>query len=186
MISCWDATNQITHPEDFGDLLTFHQDKRTFKIFIEGPDHIPAPQRINPLDSIDHMIFSPGQTSHLRILWLWGARRPLGVATWTDCILNETILFIDESFNVLPDDVIIVSQVEPLAVFSGVVNHADPGHEVHHLLPGGVVQVIPALVAPVPVDPVQPEPAARGAPVRHVHSSDGSPCCLLLLLLLLI
>lgn len=74
---------------------------------------------------------------------------------------------------VLPDDVVIVSQVKPLAVLSGVVNNADPGHKVHHLLPGGVVQVIPALVAPVPVDPVQSEPAARGAPVRHVHSSEG-------------
>lgn len=74
MISCWDATYQITHPEDFGDLQTFHQDKCTFKIFIEGPDHIPAPQRMNPSDSIDHMIFPPapssGQTFHLRTLWL--------------------------------------------------------------------------------------------------------------------
>jgi len=74
---------------------------------------------------------------------------------------------------VLPDDVIVVAQVKPLAVLPGVVHHTDPGHEVHHLLPGGVEQVIPALVAPVPVDPVQPEPAARGAPVRHPRSSDG-------------
>ena len=75
-----------------------------------------------------------------------------------------------------PYDVIVVSQVELLGVFSGVVDHAHPGHEVHHLLPGGVVQVIPALVAPVPVDPVQSEPAARGAPVRHGRSSDGTAC----------
>lgn len=72
-----------------------------------------------------------------------------------------------------PDDVVIVSQVEPLAVLSGVVNHSNPGHEVHHLLPRRVVQVIPALVPPVPVDPVQSEPAARGAPVRHIRSSEG-------------
>lgn len=77
---------------------------------------------------------------------------------------------------VLPDDVIVVAQVKPLAVLSGVVNHADPGHKVHHLLPSSVVQIIPALVAPVPVDPVQSETAARGAPVRHVHSSDGTQC----------
>lgn len=81
-----------------------------------------------------------------------------------------------EKFCVLPDDVIVVSQVELLAVLPGVVDHAHSGHEVHHLLPGGVVQVIPALVAPVPVDPVQSEPAARGAPVRHAHSSDGTAC----------
>lgn len=73
----------------------------------------------------------------------------------------------------LPDDVIVVSQVKPLAVLPGVINHAHAGHEVHHLFPRRVVQVIPALVAPVPVDPVQSEPAARGAPVRHAHSSDG-------------
>lgn len=81
----------------------------------------------------------------------------------------------DAGVAVSPDDVIVVSQVKPLAVLSGVVNHADAGHEVHHLLAGGVVQVIPALVAPVPVDPVQSEPAARGAPVRHPRSSDGTP-----------
>ncbi|KAI9533541.1 hypothetical protein NQZ68_022674 [Dissostichus eleginoides] len=72
---------------------------------------------------------------------------------------------------VSPDDVVVVSQVEPLAVLSGVVHHAHPAHEVHQLLPGGVVQVISALMAPVPVDPIQPEPAARGAPVRHPGSS---------------
>lgn len=77
---------------------------------------------------------------------------------------------------VLPDDVIVVSQVELLAVLSGVVDDAHSGHEVHHLLPGSVVQVIAALVAPVPVDPVQSEPAARGAPVRHARSSDGTAC----------
>ncbi|TNN54321.1 hypothetical protein EYF80_035471 [Liparis tanakae] len=49
---------------------------------------------------------------------------------------------------VLPDDVIVVAQVKPLAVLPGVVHHTDPGHEVHHLLPGGVEQVIPALMAP--------------------------------------
>lgn len=74
----------------------------------------------------------------------------------------------------LPDDVIVVAQVEPLAVLPGVVDHPHPGHEVHHLLPGRVEQVVPALVAPVPVDPVQSEAAARGGPVRHAPSSDGT------------
>lgn len=74
---------------------------------------------------------------------------------------------------VSPDDVIVVSQVEPLTVLPGVVNHTHTCHKVHHLFAGSVVQVIPALVAPVPVDPVQPEPAARGPPLRHGHSSDG-------------
>lgn len=75
---------------------------------------------------------------------------------------------------VLPDDVIVVPQVEPLAVLASVVDHAHSGHKVHELLPRGVEQVIAALVAPVPVDPVQPEPAARGAPVRHTPSFAGN------------
>ncbi|TNN44825.1 hypothetical protein EYF80_044974 [Liparis tanakae] len=32
------------------------------------------------------------------------------------------------------------AQVELLGVVSGVVDHAHPGHKVHHFLPGGVVQ----------------------------------------------
>lgn len=74
----------------------------------------------------------------------------------------------------LPDDIIVVPQVEPLTVLSGVVDHAHSGHKVHELLGGGVVEVIAALVAPVPVDPVQFELAGRGAAVRHAHSSANS------------
>lgn len=72
---------------------------------------------------------------------------------------------------VLPDDVIVVAQVEPLAVLSGVVDHAHSGHEVHQLLGAGVVQVIAALMAPVAVHPLESEAAAGGAAVRHAHSS---------------
>lgn len=49
----------------------------------------------------------------------------------------------------------------------GVVNHADSSHEVHHLFPCRVVQVVAALVAPVSVHPLQPELAARSRPIRH-------------------
>lgn len=57
----------------------------------------------------------------------------------------------------------------------GAVHHADPRHEVHDLLGGGVVEVVAALVAPVAVHPLEPQVAARGAPGRHV----GAPtrCC---------
>ena len=72
----------------------------------------------------------------------------------------------------LPDDVIIVTQVELLGVFPGVVDHAHPGHEVHHLFPGGVVQVVATLVTSVAVDPLQPQLAARRRLIRHGGSDS--------------
>lgn len=59
-------------------------------------------------------------------------------------------------------------QEELLGVFSSVVDHAHPCHEIYQLLPRGVVQVVPALVASVAVDPLQPELAARRCFIRHV------------------
>lgn len=50
----------------------------------------------------------------------------------------------------------------------GAVDHADPSHEVDDLLGGRVVEVVAALVTPVTVDPLQPQVAARRAPVSHV------------------
>lgn len=87
-----------------------------------------------------------------------------------------------------PDDVIVVSQVELLGVFSGVVDHTHSSHEVNHLLPGGVVQVVTALVSSVTVDPFQPQLAARRRLVRHggfrqrlkVKDPPGSKCSRLL------
>lgn len=70
----------------------------------------------------------------------------------------------------LPDDVIVVTQVELLGVFPRVVDHAHPGHEVHHLFPGGVVQVVATLVTSVAVDPLQPQLAARRRLIHHVGS----------------
>lgn len=70
-----------------------------------------------------------------------------------------------------PDDVIVVAQVELLRVFPGVVDHAHPGHEVHHLLPRGVVQVVATLVTSVAVDPLQPQLAARRRFIRHVDAT---------------
>lgn len=67
----------------------------------------------------------------------------------------------------LPDDVIIVSQVELLGVVPGVVDHAHSRHKVDQLLAGRVVEVVAALVASVPVDPLQPQLAARRRLVRH-------------------
>lgn len=75
----------------------------------------------------------------------------------------------------LPDNVVVVSQEEFLAVLAGVVNHSDPGHEVDHLLAGRVVQVVAALVTPVPVDPLQPELAAGSRPIRHDKPTPRRP-----------
>lgn len=68
----------------------------------------------------------------------------------------------------VPDDVVLVPQVEFLPVLPGAVNHADPRHEVDDLLGRRVVEVVAALVTPVTVDPLQPQVAARRAPVSHV------------------
>ncbi len=67
-----------------------------------------------------------------------------------------------------PDDVIIVSQVELLGVFSGVVDHTHASHKVHQLFSSSVVQVVAALVTSVPVDPLQPQLTARRRLIRHV------------------
>lgn len=75
----------------------------------------------------------------------------------------------------LPDNVVVVSQEEFLAVLSGVVNHPDPSHKVDHLLAGGVVQVVAALVTPVPVHPLQPELAAGSCPIRHDKLTPLAP-----------
>lgn len=75
----------------------------------------------------------------------------------------------------LPDNVVVVSQEEFLAVLAGVVNHSDPSHKVDHLLAGRVVQVVAALVTPVPVDPLQPELAAGSRPIRHDKPTPLAP-----------
>lgn len=67
----------------------------------------------------------------------------------------------------LPDDVIVVTQVELLGVFAGVVDNAHSSHEVHHLFPSCVVQVVATLVSSVSVDPLQPQLAARSRFIRH-------------------
>lgn len=68
---------------------------------------------------------------------------------------------------IIPNDVVVVSQVELLRVFSGVVHHSNSGHKIHDLLPGGVVQVIPALMSSVSVNPLQPQLTARSRLLRH-------------------
>lgn len=75
----------------------------------------------------------------------------------------------------LPDNVVVVSQEEFLAVLAGVVNHPDPSHKVDHLLAGRVVQVVAALVTPVPVHPLQPELAAGSCPIRHDKPTPLAP-----------
>lgn len=67
----------------------------------------------------------------------------------------------------LPDDIIIVSKVELLGVFSGVVDHTHSSYEVYHLFSCGIVQVVPTLVTSVAVDPLQPQLAAWRRLIRH-------------------
>lgn len=75
----------------------------------------------------------------------------------------------------LPDNVVVVSQEEFLAVLAGAVNHPDASHKVDHFLAGGVVQVVAALVTPVPVHPLQPELAAGSCPIRHDKLTPLAP-----------
>lgn len=70
----------------------------------------------------------------------------------------------------LPNDVIIVSQVKLLRVLPGVVDHANPGHEIHDLFPSRVVEVVTALVAPVAVNPLEPELAAWRGLIGHARA----------------
>lgn len=77
----------------------------------------------------------------------------------------------------LPDNVVVVSQEEFLAVLSGVVHHPYPSYKVNHLLAGGVVQVVAALVTPVPVHPLQPELATGSCPIRHYKPTPRDPRC---------
>lgn len=77
----------------------------------------------------------------------------------------------------LPDNVVVVSQEEFLAVLSGVVHHPYPSYKVDHLLAGGVVQVVAALVTPVPVHPLQPELASGSCPIRHDSRLRATPGC---------
>lgn len=67
----------------------------------------------------------------------------------------------------IPNDVIVVSQVELLCVFSGVVDHSNSSHEIHDLLPRGVVQVIPALMSSVSMNPLQPQLTAGSRLLCH-------------------
>lgn len=67
----------------------------------------------------------------------------------------------------LPDNVIIVPQEKFLAVLSGIINHSDSSHEVNHFLACRVVQVVAALVTPIPINPLQTELASRSCPIRH-------------------
>lgn len=73
----------------------------------------------------------------------------------------------------LPDYIVVVTQVEFLLVFPGVVHNSDTGHEIHDLLGGGVVQVVAALVPPVPVHPLQSQVAVRSSSVGHVQHFRG-------------
>lgn len=75
----------------------------------------------------------------------------------------------------LPDNVVVVSQEEFLAVLSGVVHHPYPSYKVDHLLAGGVVQVVAALVTPVPVHPLQPELTSGSCPIRHDKPTPRDP-----------
>lgn len=55
-----------------------------------------------------------------------------------------------ERVNGEAEDVVIVSEVKPLAVLQAVVDHAHGGHVVDHLPRLAVVQVVPAVKAAVP------------------------------------
>lgn len=68
---------------------------------------------------------------------------------------------------IIPNDVVVVSQIKLLCVFSGVVDHSNSSHEIHDLLPCGVVQVIPALMSSISMNPLQPQLTAGSRLLCH-------------------
>lgn len=68
-----------------------------------------------------------------------------------------------------------MSQVKPLGVFPGVEDHPHPSHKVDQLLPRRVEQVVPALMAAVPVDPLQPQLTPRRRFIRHGGPDPTGP-----------
>lgn len=68
---------------------------------------------------------------------------------------------------IIPNDVVVVSQVKLLCVFSGVVHHSNSSHKIHDLLPCSVVQVIPALMSSISMNPLQPQLTAGSRLLCH-------------------
>lgn len=62
-------------------------------------------------------------------------------------------------------------------MLSGVVHHPYPSYKVNHLFASGVVQVVAALVTPVPVHPLQAELATGSCPIRHDKPTPRDPRC---------
>lgn len=107
----------------------------------------------------------------------WGSRMDTTPVIPTLIMSSISNPFPRPRFTPLPDNVVVVSQEEFLAVLSGVVHHPYPSYKVNHLLAGGVVQVVAALVTPVPVHPLQPELATGSSPIRHYKPTPRDPRC---------
>lgn len=70
------------------------------------------------------------------------------------------------------EDVVVVAEVEPLAVLQPVVDDSHGGHVVHHLPSLSVEQVVATVEAPVPerTSVVSEEPEAQGNRARTAKS----------------
>ena len=66
-----------------------------------------------------------------------------------------------------PDNVVRVTQIEPLLALGNIVDHTHSSNKVDHLARGGVVEVVATLVSTVAVHPLQTELALGGCLVCH-------------------
>lgn len=89
----------------------------------------------------------------------------------TDRYINACFSIIIIIIIIIPDYVIVVSQVKFLLVLPGVVHNPHTGDEIDYLLGGGVVQVVAALMSPVAVHPLQSQVAVGSSSVSHVRTS---------------
>lgn len=73
-----------------------------------------------------------------------------------------------------PQDVVVVAQEELLSSLLQVQNDSHASYEVHHLSHFGVKEVVPTLVPPVAIHPLQTELALwRGSdPISHLCSAS--------------
>lgn len=55
-----------------------------------------------------------------------------------------------------PYNIVVVSKEKPLRIFSRVVNNANAGNEIHNFFCCGVIEIVPALMPSVAIDPFQP------------------------------
>jgi len=67
----------------------------------------------------------------------------------------------------LPQDIVVVSQEEPLSVIMDVIDHPNTCHEVYDFSGRCVEKIVAALMAPVAIYPLQAKLTLRCSLIRH-------------------